>query len=98
MTHRLIFYTTSAMSASVGGSTLRKRGLRPPATPIEIHPLKEDTMKMEMQIHGTAKALDKRYRPRLNLLPLDASFDRLVDVILHNRGADNRMNRRRQVL
>jgi hypothetical protein len=44
------------------------------------------------------KSLDKRYRPRLNLLPLDASSDRLVDVILCNRGADNLMNRHRQML
>ena len=58
----------------------------------------ESKVKMEIQINGATESLDKRYRPRLNLLPLDASFDRLVDVILRNRGTDNCMNRRRQVL
>ncbi len=55
-------------------------------------------MKMEIQIDGATKALDKRHRPRLDLLPLDAAFDRLVDVILRDRGADNRMDLCRQIL
>ena len=37
---------------------------------IEIDPLKEDHMKMEIQIDGTAESLDKGDRSRLDLLPL----------------------------
>ena len=49
-------------------------------------------MKMDMQIYGATETLDKRHRPRLDLLPFDATLDRLVDVILRDRGADNRMD------
>ena len=55
-------------------------------------------MIMDIQIDGAAEALDKRHRSRLALLPLATSFDRLVDVILTDRGADNRMDLRGQVL
>ena len=34
---------------------------------IEIDPLKEDAMEMEIQIDGTAETLDKGDRPRLDL-------------------------------
>ena len=45
---------------------------------IERDALKKDTMKMDMQIDGATAALDKRHRPRLDLLPFDATLDRLI--------------------
>ena len=55
------------MSASVGGSPARKRGLRPCVGAIEIDALHEDAMEMEIHIERTAKALDKRDRSRVHL-------------------------------
>ena len=49
-------------------------------------------MKMDIQIEGATKTLDKRHRPRLDLLPCDAALDRLIDVILRDRGADDCMH------
>ena len=47
--------------------------------------------KMEIQIEAAAASLEKRHRPWLDLLPLDATFDSLVHVVLRNRGTNNRM-------
>src|SRR5712692_8927796 len=65
---------------------------------IKVGSLKKNYMEMEVQIHGAAESLDKRHRPWLDLLPLDTSCDRLVHIILTDRGADNRMDLCRQVL
>ena len=46
-------------------------------------------MIVHIEIERTAKALDKRDRPWVRLVPLRAALDRLVDVILRNRGADD---------
>jgi hypothetical protein len=66
--------------------------------PIKIDPLQEDKMKMDSQIDGPTKALDKRDGPRLDLLPFAPACDRLVHVILSNRGAEDSMDFRGQVL
>jgi hypothetical protein len=86
-----------ATSASLGGSAVTKRGLRGLVAAIEGDALKEDNVKMQMQIHATAEALDKRDRSRLHLVPLDAAFDRLVDITLRDRGTDRGMHLRHQV-
>jgi len=65
---------------------------------IEIDPLKEDNMKMKMQIDSAAKALNKCHRSRLDLVPWDTACDRLVHIILTDRGANDRMDRGGQVL
>jgi hypothetical protein len=65
---------------------------------IQIDSLKEDEVEMEVEIDGAAKALDKGDRSRLDLLPWDTACDRLAHVILADRGANNRMDHRRQVL
>src|SRR5882724_3525555 len=65
---------------------------------IEVDALKEDNMKMEIQIEAAAESLEKRHRPWLDLLPLDATFDCLVHVVLCDRGPNNRMDLCRQVL
>jgi hypothetical protein len=53
---------------------------------------------MEVQIDRTAKTLDKGHRPRLDLGPWDTACDRLVHIILPNRGADDGMNLRGELL
>src|SRR5712691_4505829 len=65
---------------------------------IQIDSLKEDTMKMDIQIDGTAEALDKGRRSRLDLGPWDTTGDRLVHIILADRGTDDRMDLRGQLL
>ena len=55
-------------------------------------------MEVHVEIDGTAKVLNKRHRPRMRLLAVDTVFDRLVDVMLTNRGAHDRMDRRGQAL
>ena len=77
---------------------MHKPGLEARFGPIEVDALKEDAMEMEVQIYGTAKALDKGHRPWVHLAPQGPARDCLVDVILTNRGADNRMDLCRQVL
>jgi hypothetical protein len=59
---------------------------------IEIDVLKKDTMKIDMQIEGATEALDKRHRPRLDLLQCGATLDRLLDVILRDCGANDRVD------
>ena len=59
---------------------------------IERDALQKDTMKMDIQIEGATEALDKRHRPRLDLRSCDATLDRLVDVILRDGGADDRVD------
>ncbi len=54
-------------------------------------------MHVEIELERTSKTLDERNRSRLNRLPLNALFDRSVDVNLRDGGADDRMNLRRQV-
>src|SRR5262249_56754312 len=56
------------------------------ARTIEIDPLQEEHVIGHIQIQGAAKTLEKRDRSRVDLLPLHAAFDRLVDIILPNRG------------
>ena len=75
-----------------------KAGLETLVGAIEVHALKEDDVKMEMQIDGPTEALDKRHRPRLDLLSFAPACDRLVHVILRNRGTENGMDVRGQVL
>ena len=58
------------MSVSLGGSTLRKRGLRPCPGAVEIDSLKENNVIVHIEIESTATALDKRHRPGLDLRPL----------------------------
>jgi hypothetical protein len=53
---------------------------------------------MQMHIQGTAKALDKRDRPRVDGGPLHPSLDCLVHVILPDGGANDRMDHGREVL
>jgi hypothetical protein len=53
---------------------------------------------MAIEIDGAAKTLDKGDRSRLDLGPRDTAYDRLAHVILADRGANNRMDYRRQVL
>ena len=65
---------------------------------IEIDTLKEDQVIVHIEIEWTPQALDTRDRSRLDLLPLNTTFDRLVDVILHHGGADARMDFCGQVL
>jgi hypothetical protein len=55
-------------------------------------------MKMEIEIDSTAKALNTGHRPWLPLASRDTACDRLVHVILTDRGADDGMDRRGQVL
>jgi hypothetical protein len=43
-------------------------------------------MKMDIHIERIAKALDKRRRPRMRFLPLDAACNRLDDIVLTDRG------------
>src|SRR5262249_52685520 len=65
---------------------------------LEVDALKKDAMKMEMEIEGTAKALDKRDGSRMDLVSWDTACDRLVDVILPDGGGDDRMALRGQLL
>src|SRR5215510_1562251 len=65
---------------------------------IEVDALKEDAREMEVHIDGTAKALDKGHRPWLHLIPWDSACDCLGHIILSDRGANDRMDLRRQLL
>jgi hypothetical protein len=53
---------------------------------------------MDMQMHSTTASLDTRHRPWLDLLPRHTSYDRLIHITLSNRGVDDGMNLRCQVL
>ena len=55
-------------------------------------------MEMEVQIDGTAKALDKGHRPWLHVGSRKASGDCLVHIILTDRGANDRMDHGGEVL
>jgi hypothetical protein len=77
--------------------TLDKAGLAARLSAIAVDALKKDTMKMEIEIEGTAKTLQKRDRPWLDLVAWDTACDRLVDVILTDGGADDRMDLRGQL-
>jgi hypothetical protein len=59
---------------------------------------REDDVKMALQIDGPTEALEKRHRPRLDLLSFTTACDRLAHVILRNRGTENGMDVRSQVL
>src|SRR5262249_4363239 len=74
-----------------------KAGLEARLGAIEVDALKKDTMKMEMEIEGAAKALEKGDRPRLEVGSLTASGDCLVHIILPDRGADDGMDLCREV-
>src|SRR5262245_8224221 len=75
-----------------------KAGLEARFGAIEVDALHEDAMEMEIQIDSTAKTLDKCDRSRLDVGPLETACDRLVHVILTDRGADDRMDLGREVL
>jgi hypothetical protein len=79
------------------GLALEKAGLEARFSAIQIDALHEDAMEMQVQIDRTAKTLDKRDRSRVDGGPLDTSFARLVDVILTDGGANDRMDLCRQV-
>src|SRR5215510_8389303 len=70
----------------------------PLVSTIQIDPLKEDTMEMEVQIDRTPETLDECHRPWLDVGSLTASCDGFVYIILPDRGADDRMNLRGQLL
>ena len=54
----------------IGGRlALDKSRLEPLGGAIEIDPIEHDHMTVQVQIEGTAKALDTRHRPRLHFLP-----------------------------
>ena len=55
-------------------------------------------MEMEVEIDGTPETLDKRHRSRLNIGSLKASGDCLVHIILPDRGADDGVDLRGQLL
>ena len=55
-------------------------------------------MEMQMHIEGTPKTLHTCHRPWLDLGSHTASCDRLVHIILPDRGADDRMDRGGEVL
>jgi len=75
-----------------------KAGLAARLGAIEVDALKKEDMKMELEIEGTAETLDKGDRPRLEVGARKASGDCLVHVILPDRGANDRMDLRGQVL
>jgi hypothetical protein len=63
MMRRLIFWRTSVMSALLGGSPVTKHGLRALVDTIHIDLSQKDRTKMEMEIDGAAKALDRSLIP-----------------------------------
>src|SRR5215831_17493309 len=75
-----------------------KAGFAPFVGAIEVDPLHKDAMDMEVELERTPKALDKRDRSRVDLLPLYATLDRLVDIILPDGGTNDRMDLGREVL
>src|SRR5215831_2216244 len=77
---------------------LEKAWLAARCSASQIDALQEDAMAMEVHIERTAKPLEKRDRSWVDLLPLHAAFDRLVDVMLTNRRAADRMDLGREVL
>jgi hypothetical protein len=65
---------------------------------IEVDALKEDAMEMEVEIDRTPETLDKCDRPWVDVGSCKASCDRLVHIILPDRGTDDRMDLRGEVL
>src|SRR5262249_57799724 len=65
---------------------------------LEVDALHEAAMDMEVHIDPTAKTLDKRDRAWVEGGPLETACDRLVDVILTDGGAHDRMDLGREVL
>ena len=65
---------------------------------IEKHPLQEKQVIVPIEIEGTAKTLDKRDRAGVDGGALAPALDRLVDVILPDGGANDRMDLGREVL
>src|SRR5215472_4230310 len=65
---------------------------------IEIDPLEEDAMEMEIEIEGTPKTLDKRDRPWVDLVAWGTACDRLVHIILTDGRANDGMDLGREVL
>jgi len=81
-----------------GRLTLEKAWFETLIRAIEKNPLKEKQVIVHIEIERTAKPLEKRHRPRLDLVSWDTACDRLVDIILPNRGTDDRMDPRSEVL
>jgi len=85
------------MSASLGGSALTKAGIEARFGAIEVDALQEDAMEMEVQL----MALPKRW---INVTDPGWTWsrgtrcDHLVHIILPNRGTDDRMDLRGEVL
>src|SRR5262249_38296006 len=80
-----------------GRLACEKAGLAARLGAIAVDALQEDAMAMEVHIERTAKPLEKRHRPRLDLVAWDTACDRLMHVILTDRGANDRMDLRREV-
>ena len=55
-------------------------------------------MEMEVEIESTAETLDKCARPQLDVGSLKVSGDYLVHIILPDRGVDDSMDLRGQLL
>jgi hypothetical protein len=90
-------YTWRTRAGAIGGrSTAHFRGRRIFVLTSPWH--KDNETEMEMEIACAAKALDKRNGSGPRFLPRNAVFDRLVDVVRTNRGADDRMDRCGQIL
>src|SRR5262245_32775900 len=66
MTHRLSCWTTAAMSVR-RWLALEKAGWTTLGGTIKKHPLQEEQVIVHMELEGTATALDKRDRPRVDL-------------------------------
>ena len=60
--------------------------------------LQKNHMEVHVAIDDIAKALKQCHRPRMCLLAVDAAFDCLVDIILTDSLADDRMDLRSQSL
>src|SRR5437899_9416111 len=69
-----------------------KPGLEAHGGTIEVDALKKEDMEMQMHIQGAAKALEKGDRARVDGGPLVTLGGRLVDVILPDGGANDRMD------
>jgi hypothetical protein len=77
---------------------LEKAGWATLVGAIKKHPLQEEQVIVDVELEGTAKELDKRDRTRVDLQPLHTALDCLVDVILCNGPADDRMGFGSEVL
>src|SRR5215813_693571 len=80
-------------SGMAGRLAREKAGLQAHGGALEVDTLYEDAMAMEVHIERTAKTLEKRDRARVDGGARVTALDRLVDVILPDGGANDRMDR-----